>query len=134
MTGTASKFYEHNDFISNKLSSTELFSAWLFGKIKADCLLSSISLNGCSILIPKNYPLLKQTFNLVIMSPCNKEIVHTVLSAKQCWSNEHHSHSHAIVGIQFTNIKEDLYEEIEALISYLSLSKNNTIKCSTINR
>jgi len=137
MTGTASELCESNEFFNNKLSNTDLFSAWLFGKINADCLLSDISQDGCSILIPKKHPPLKETFNLIIMSPDDNEKVHTILAARQCWSNNLHSTTHIKTGIEFLDITKDLLTEINLLITYFTYSDHSSaplIKCSTLNR
>jgi len=137
MTGTASELYEPNEFFCNRPSNTELFSAWLFGKINADCLLSDISQGGCAMLVPKKHYPLKETFSLIIMSPDNNEKVHTILPARQCWSNVQNSSTHIKIGVEFLNITKDLVEEIDVLITHFTSSKNSCtplITCSILNR
>ena len=77
MTGTANEFYDYNENLNN----IDLFSAWLFGKINANCILSDINRDGCSVLIPKDQSTPCGAFNLLIMSAKDSDQLHTVLTA-----------------------------------------------------
>jgi hypothetical protein len=130
MTGTANEFHDYNDNLNN----IDLFSAWLFGKINVNCILSDISRTGCSVLIPKNQSAPSGKFNLLIMSPENSERLHTVLNAEQCWQDNKYSSTHKKIGIKFQNIAQDQLLEINLLTHHFKLSGNTNIKCCLIKR
>ena len=130
MTGTANEFYDY----SEKLNNIDLFSAWLFGKINANCELSDLSRNECSVLIPKNQSAPCGAFSLLIMSPENSDQLHTVLHAEQSWQNENYSSTHKKIGVEFLNPDFDQLLEINVLMQQLKLSGNAYIKCSLLKR
>ena len=130
MTGTANEFYDYNDNLNN----IDLFSAWLFGKINANCILSDISRTGCSVLIHKNQSAPSAKFNLLIMSPEDSKRLHTVLKAEQCWQDKNYSSTHKKIGIKFHHIEQDQLLEINALTHHFKLFGNTSIKCSLIKR
>jgi len=130
MTGTVNEFYDYNDNLDN----IDLFSAWLFGKINANCILSDVSRCGCSVLIPKNQSAPSGTFNLLIMSPEDSNRLHTVLNAEQRWQDKNYSSTHKKIGIEFHNIQHDQLLEINVLAQHFKLSGNIPIKCSLLKR
>ena len=130
MTGTANEFYDYNDSLNN----IDLFSAWLFGKINANCILSDLSRSGCSVLIPKNQSAPSGAFNLLIMSPEDSNQLHTVINAEQRWQDENYSSTHKKIGIKFQNLEYDQLLEINVLTQHFKLSGNTKIKCSLLKR
>ena len=130
MTGTANEFYDYND----KLNNIDLFSAWLFGKINANCILSDISLCGCSVLIPINQSAPSGAFNLLIMSPEDSDRLHTVLNAEQRWEDKKFSSTHKKIGIKFRNSDFDQLLKINTLTQHFKLSGDTKIKCSLLKR
>ena len=130
MTGTANEFYDYNENLNN----IDLFSAWLFGKINANCILSEVSQSGCSVLIPKNQSAPSGAFNLLIMSPEDSNRLHSVLNAEQRWQDKDYSSTHKKIGIKFHNIEHDQLLEINLLMQHVTLSGNKSIKCSLLKR
>ena len=130
MAGTANEFYDYNDNLNN----IDLFSAWLFGKINANCILSDVSRCGCSVLIPKKQSAPSGAFKLLIMSPDDSNQLHTVLNAEQCWQDENYSSTHKKIGIKFQNLDFDQLLEINVLTQHFKLSGNTNIKCSLLKR
>ncbi len=128
MSGTANAPYDHDTDLSN----IDLFSAWLFGKINANCLLSDLSQRGCSVLIPKNQSIPCDIFNLLIMSPGNSDQLHTIVKAEQRWENKNHSSTHSKIGIKFRNLEHDQLLEIRLLEKYFNTLGNVCIKCSSL--
>ena len=129
MAGTASEFCDYNE--SNNM---DLFSAWLFGKINVNCILSDLSRCGCAVLIPKKQSAPSGIFNLLIMSPDDDERLHTVLKAEQRWEDVDYSATHKKVGIKFRELEHDQLLEINVLSQYFKLSANAAIKCSLLKR
>lgn len=129
MAGTANEFYDYNES-----SNMELFSAWLFGKINANCILSDLSRCGCSVLIPKIQSAPSGVFNLLIMCPEDSARLHTVLKAEQRWEDEEYSATHKMIGIKFRELEPDQLMEINVLSQYFSSSENITIKCGLLKR
>ena len=129
MAGTASEFCDYNE--SNNM---DLFSAWLFGKINANCILSDLSRCGCSVLIPKKQSAPSGVFNLLIMSPDDSEKLHTVLKAEQRWQDVDYSSTHKKVGIKFRELEHDQLLEINVLSQYFKIPGNSGIKCSLLKR
>ena len=130
MTGTANEFYDYNDNLNN----IDLFSAWLFGKINANCILSELSQSGCSVLMPSNQSAPSGAFNLLIMSPDDSNRIHTALNAEQRWQDKNYSATHKKIGIQFNNIENDQLLEINLLMQHFRHSGNKAIKCSLLKR
>ncbi len=130
MTGTANEFYDYND----KLNNIDLFSAWLFGKINANCILSEVSQSGCSVLMPKSQSAPSGAFKLLIMSPEDSDRLHTALYAEQDWQDKNYSSTHKKIGIKFHNIEYDQLLEINILTQHFKLSGNIAIKCSLLKR
>ncbi len=130
MTGTANEFYEGSD----NLNKVDLFSAWLFGKINANCILSDLSRDECSVLIPKNQSAPCGAFSLLIMSPEDSGQLHTVLKAEQSWQDKNYSSTHKKIGIKFQNPDFDQLLEINILMQHLKLSGNANIKCGLLKR
>jgi len=129
MAGTASEFCDYNE--SNNM---DLFSAWLFGKINANCILADLSRCGCSVLIPKKQSAPSGIFNLLIMSPDDSDRLHTVLKAEQRWEEVNYSATHKKIGIRFSELEHDKLLEINVLSQYFKLSGNVAIKCSLLKR
>ncbi len=127
MAGTANEFYDYSE--SNNMDN---FSAWLFGEINANCLLSDFSRCGCAILIPKKQSAPSGVFNLLIMSPEDGDRLHTVLKAEQRWEDKDYSLTHRKVGIKFLEIGHDELSDINVLSQYFRLSGNPAIKCSLL--
>ena len=125
MTGTANEFYDCSD----KLNNIDLFSAWLFGKINANCVLSDLSRYECSVLIPKNQSAPSGAFSLLIMSPEDSDQLHTVLKAEQSWQDKNYSSTHKKIGVKFQNLDFDQLLEINVLMQHVKLSGNANIKC-----
>ena len=125
MTGTANEFYDYNENLNN----IDLFSAWLFGKINANCILSDLTQFGCSVLIPKNQSAPCGAFNLLIMSPEDSDRLNTVLNAELRWQDKNYSSTHNKIGIEFQNIEYDQLLEINVLAQHFKLSGNTNIKC-----
>ncbi len=132
MTGTANEFY--NDNQHSALNNIDLFSAWLFDKINANCTLSDLSPYGCSILIPKKQLTPVGAFNLLIMSLDNSDYLHTVLKAEQRWENADYSSTHKKIGIKFHKIDYGQLMEIKVLMKHLKNTKQKSIKCSLLKR
>ena len=130
MTGTANEFYDYNDNLNN----IDLFSAWLFGKINANCILSEVSQSGCSVLIPENQSAPSGAFNLLIMSPEDSNRLHIVLNAEQDWQDKNYSSTYKKIGFKFHNIDYDQLQEINILTQHFKLSGNIPIKCSLLKR
>jgi len=130
MTGTANEFYECSD----NLNKVDLFSAWLFGKINANCILSDLSRDECSVLIPNNQSAPSGVFSLLIMSPENSDQLHTVLNVEQSWQDKNHSATHKKMGVRFHNPDFDQLLEINVLMQHLKLSANANIKCGLLKR
>ncbi len=127
MTGTANEFYDYNES-----SNMDLFSAWLFGRINANCLLSDISRCGCSVLIPKKQSAPSENFKLLIMCPDDNEKLYTVLKVGKCWENNDYSSTHQKIGIKFINVDHDQLNAIDVLEKHFKLSVHATIKCSLL--
>ena len=130
MTGTANEFYDYN----NNLNNIDLFSAWLFGKINANCILSDLSRCGCSVLIPKNQSAPSGAFNLLIMSPEDSDRLHTVLNAEQRWEDNDYSSTHKKIGVKFQNLEHDQLLEINVLAQHFKIPGNTNIKCGLLKR
>jgi len=129
MAGTANEFYDYSES-----SNMALFSAWLFGKINANCILSDLSRCGCSVLIPEKQSAPPGVFNLLIMCPEDSDRLHTVLKAEQRWEDEEYSATHKMIGIKFRELEPDQLMEINVLSQYFSSSENITIKCGLLKR
>lgn len=127
MAGTASEFCDFNE-----PNNMDLFSAWLFGKINANCILSDLSRCGCAVLIPKKQSAPSGIFNLLIMSPDDDERLHTVLKAELRWQEEGYSATHKKIGIKFRELEHDQLLEINVLSQYFKKSEKATIKCSLL--
>ncbi len=134
MTGTANELIDHNDNTVLNSSNFELFSAWLFGNINANCIINDISHCGCSILVPKYKSVPAETFNLLIMSPDNDKELHTVVSAQPRWSDKKALSTHVKTGVKFLNINADTREQINDLIRHITLSNSKKIKCSLLKK
>jgi len=132
MTGTASEIFDYNEKISGKLSNIDLLSAWVFGRIDADCILNDISECGCSILLPKNKPTPSSTFKLIIMSPDNDKKAHSILSSQARWQDSDFTQTHKKIGIKFLGITDDLRGEINALKLFFHTPARQQIKCGLL--
>jgi len=133
MTGTASELTDYNGIDTSGLIDFEYFSAWLFGNINADCLLSDISYCGCSILLPKDKLPPSNIFKLLIMSPDDDKKLHSVISARQCWIEKNATSSHNKVGMQFLSDTPDIHDEISVLIPHVS-SEGGEIRCGLLQQ
>ncbi len=129
MAGTANEFYDYNE--SNNM---DLFSAWLFGKINANCILSDLSRCGCSVLIPKNQSAPSGIFNLLVMSPDDSDRLHSVFKAEQRWDDVDYSATHKKIGIKFRELGHEQLLEINVLAQHFKLSESVTIKCGLLKR
>lgn len=127
MAGTANEFYDLNE--SNNI---DLFSAWLFGKINANCLLSDLSRCGCSVLVPKQQSAPFGIFNLLIMSPDDGERLHTVLKGEMCWQDVEYSATHKKIGVKFCELEHAQLLEISVLSQCFKRPGITTIKCSLL--
>ncbi len=127
MAGTASEFCDFNE--SKKM---DLFSAWLFGKINANCVLSDLSRCGCAVLMPKKQSAPSGVFNLLIMSPDDGDRLHTVLKGEQRWQDLGYSKTHKKVGIRFCELESEQLLEINVLSQHFKRAGKATIKCSLL--
>jgi len=129
MAGTANEFYDYSE--SNNV---DLFSAWLFGKINANCILSDLSRCGGSVLIPEKQSVPTGIFNLLIMCPEDSDRLHTVLKAELRWLDENYSSTHKKMGIKFRELEHDQLLEINVLSQHFMSAENATIKCGLLKR
>lgn len=127
MTGTANEFCEYSE--SNNM---DLFSAWLYGKINANCLLSDLSRSGCSVLIPEKQSAPSGVFNLLIMSPEDSGRLHTILKGELRWQDVDYSATHKKLGIKFREPGQEQLSGIDVLSQYFRLPGNTVIKCSLL--
>jgi hypothetical protein len=136
MTGTASEISDFSDNNSIRNNNIDLLSAWIFGRINTDCVLSDISDYGCSLVLPKNKDTPAFNFRLIIMSPENNEIVHMLIDAKLRWEDIQFGPTHKRIGVEFINLKQDQRYEINLLKAALRSTDNSEnskqpeIKCS----
>jgi len=141
VTGTANEFHDYNDKIYNGnisevSSSFDLFSVWLFGKdekVNAGCTLIDISSSGGAVLIPKKQPAPVESFDLVIMSPQDKNDILTILRAECCWVDEDYSVLHKKLGMRFMNINSIKLGVIDALIYLMTSYKKSAFKCCLLD-
>jgi len=129
MTGTANEFYDFNE--SNNM---DLFSAWLFGNINANCLLSDLNRYGCSVLIPKKQSAPSGVFNLLIISPDDGERLHTVLKGELCWQDVEYSDRYKKIGIRFCELEHEQLLDINVLSQSFRLHGKTAIRCSLLKR
>jgi hypothetical protein len=134
MAGTACILNDYSNDAGNKSRNIDLLSAWLFGKLNTDCLLTDISKCGGSVLVPKKQIISSESFDLVIMSPENKEKVLTVLQAEQRWEDKEYSTLYKKIGVKFQNIDQVNIQAINTVIELFIQQKNTSIKCNLLNR
>ena len=137
MTGTASEMIDYNNEIpdkSNDLCSSRVIqlTAWIFGRIEADCLLSDITACGCSILLPKKHATPADIFKLIIMSPDNNDKVHSVLISQIRWEDAGFTQSHKKAGIRFLELTDDQHSEINILANLFCKPDHPLVKCSIL--
>lgn len=137
MTGTASEIFDYNNETicrSSVRSSSNIIqlTAWIFGRINADCILNDISGCGCSILAPKNLAIPASTFKLLIMTTDNDEKVHSVLSSQVHWQDDDFTQTHKKTGIEFLRVTDEQRREISILESLFCDPAHPLIKCSLL--
>ncbi|NOQ90829.1 MAG: hypothetical protein GQ549_07770 [Gammaproteobacteria bacterium] len=130
MTGTACDFNEYSENISHRSRNFDLMSKWLFGRITTDCTLADISKSGCSILVPDNLPLSATYFNLMIMSPVDKNTVLMKLNIEKRWQDDNYSSTHKKIGARFNRFNDDTKEDIDAVISLFHDQRNAKLVCT----
>jgi len=134
MTGTASELCEYNENETSDFIKAEFISAWLFGRINANCTLYDISHCGCAILLPTDQKPPLEVIKLIIMSPDDDEKIHTILAAEPRWIEEDYSSLHKKMGFRFLEVKADLYDEISSLIPHVKTIGSQSLKCSILNK
>jgi hypothetical protein len=131
MTGTACEFYDEGE--EQSVKNLDLISAWLFGRITANCTLNDISYNGCSLLIPKQIKLSSRPVKIAIMSPDNSERVHVVIDAEMRWIDDEPSTSFRKASFTFLKPETDISSEIGELISHIQQINSCDLKCCVLN-
>ena len=134
MTETTSELIDYNETYNNSPINFKLFSARLFGKIDADCVLNDITQCGCSIHIPKGINVPIDIFSLLIMSPDDDKKLHTSTTAQIRWINTHSSANHNIAGIKFLDVESASREKINTLMQRYITDKNCKIKCCLLQK
>lgn len=129
MTGTASEFYDDESTEKN----FELLTAWLLGRINANCQLHDLSYNGCALLIPKHLNLPSTPVKIAIMSPDNDERVHVVINAEMRWMNEERSASYNKAGFMFLETGPDITIELSELIDHQQQANIKKLKCCVLD-
>ena len=137
MTGTANEVFDCNNEIAyesiNRSSSRIVqLTAWICGKVEADCILSDMTECGCSVLFPKKQAAPAEAFKLIIMSPDNDERVHSVLNSQICWQDENFTRSHKKIGIKFLDVTDDQRSEISLLENLFCNPDGQLIKCCLV--
>jgi len=133
MAGTAWLINDYADAASRKSRNIDLFSAWLFGRVNTSCLLIDISVAGGSVLVPVKQAVPAETFDLVIMSPDNKEEAQTIIRAEKRWINENYSRTHKKVGMRFQYAGQEKLQEIVEISNLLKSQTKNNLVCYLLN-
>jgi len=134
MTGTACMFNDYAEVAHRKSRNIDLFSAWLFGKVNTGCILVDISCGGGAALIPKKQNDPASSFDLVIMSPENKDEAVTIIPAERRWLIENYSRTHKKIGFEFNSIDQIKAEDIELINTLINAQKDNNLACHLLNR
>lgn len=133
MTGTASVLNDYTDNANKKARNINLLSSWLFGKVNTDCTLVDLSLCGGAVLVPLHQPVPGNSFDLVIMSPENREDVFTTIHAEPRWQDNEFSSTHKKVGFRFKNIDLEKHQDIRELLQLIASQKSLQLECSILN-
>lgn len=133
MTGTASVLNDYTDNANKKARNISLLSSWLFGKVNTDCTLVDLSLCGGAVLIPLHQPVPGNSFDLVIMSPENREEVFCAIQAEQRWQDNEFSSTHKKFGFRFKNIDLEKHQDIRELLKLAASQQNLELVCSILN-
>jgi hypothetical protein len=133
MTGTACFINDYVDHSCKKSRNIELFSAWLFGKVNTSCLLVDITAGGGAVLVPVKQSIPADAFDLVIMSPDNKDEAITIIRAEKRWINEKFSRTYKKVGMRFQYAGQEKLQEIKDLSELLAAQTKNNLVCYLLN-
>jgi len=133
MTGTACFINDYVDHSCRKSRNIDLFSAWLFGKVNTSCLLVDITAGGGAVLVPAKQSVPAEAFDLVIMSPDNKDEALTIIRAEKCWLNENFSRTHKKLGMRFHYAGQEKLQEIKDLGKLLTAQTKNNLACYLLN-
>lgn len=135
MTGTASTFndFTDTDNINDRSRHINFFTSWSFGKMYPDCLLTDITRCGGSVLIPKRRSAPSAALDLLIISPENKDEIHTIIHAEQRWVDVDFSDKYKKIGLEFIYIDPLTIHAIDSVVELFTQQKNTTIKCNLVN-
>jgi hypothetical protein len=133
MVGTANVFNDYTENANTKSRNIDLLSAWLFGRVNTGCLLVDISTCGGAVLIPKKHPVPSASFDLIIMSPENKDEILAILQAETRWLDDAFSATHKKFGFRLK--QTDLLEQsdIETITGNFGAQKMANLECNLLN-
>ena len=93
-------------------------------KVTQGCSLTDLSYRGASILIPKAHDILPELFELVFMSPDNKDEILTSLQVEQRWKDVDISEDSITVGVEFQNSNPIMIQVVNAMIEVFNQKKH----------
>lgn len=133
MAGTANVFIDYTENANTKPRSIELLSAWLFGRVNTGCLLVDISTCGGAVLIPKKHPVPSASFDLIIMSPENKEKTLAILQAETRWLDDAFSATHKKFGFKLKQTDLIKHGDIENITRHLGSQTVANLECNLLS-
>lgn len=129
MTGTACDFNEYSKNIIHDARNLNAMKKWLFGQTSKDCILADISDSGCAVCVPKDQSLSARFFELILMSPADKNtVLMKILIEKRC-SNDKFSSTHNKITARFHEMGNETKEDLTAVISLFHDQRNAKIFC-----
>lgn len=133
MAGTANVFIDYTENTNTKPRNIELLSAWLFGRVNTGCLLVDISTCGGAVLIPKKHPVPSASFDLIIMSPENKEETLAILQAETRWLDDAFSATHKKFGFKLKQTDLIKHGDIENITRHLGSQTVANLECNLLS-